>query len=185
MIKKDFFVTLVIAAVLISVGVLGRLVPHLPNFAPIGAIALFGGTYLNKKSAIPTVLGAMLLSDYLLGYPFKFGLTTISIYASFAAITLIGMWLKKHKTISNTIFTSVGGSILFFLVTNAAVWAEPTSWYPRGLDGLFQSWYMGLPFFRNTLMGDLFYTGLLFGGFELILRAFKKPAIVASTSKIK
>ena len=151
----------IIAAVIL------RLVPHLPNFAPIAALALFGGTYLNKKYALLIPLAAMLISDYFIGFYSPW--IMLSVYGSFMMIGLIGLWLKNHKTLPNIIGSSLFGSIIFFLVTNFVVWAVPHSMYPHNLQGLMQSYIMGLPFFKNTLAGDLFYVATMFGLYELVL----------------
>ena len=62
-------------------------------------------------------------------------------------------------------------SALFFLVTNFGVWAFG-SLYPMTWDGLIACYVAAVPFFRNTLQGDLFYTLVLFGGFRLLERRF-------------
>ncbi len=144
-----------------------RLVPHLPNFVPIAALALFGGAYLNKKFALIVPLLAMLASDIFLGFYNPW--IMLSVYGSFVLIGLVGLWLKNHKTIANVVGASLFGSIIFFLATNFAVWAVPHSFYPRTLQGLMESFIMGLPFFRNTLLGDLFYVTMMFGLYELVL----------------
>jgi len=153
-----------------------RLVPHLPNFAPIAAMALFGGTYFNKKYALIIPIAAMLVSDYFLGFYNPW--IMISVYGSFVLIGIIGLWIKKHKNLPNIIGASLIGSIIFFLVTNFAVWAVPHSFYPHNLQGLLQSYIMGLPFFKNTLAGDLFYVGAMFGLYELVLRLTIKRRVV-------
>lgn len=151
----------IIAAVIL------RLLPHLPNFAPIAAMALFGGTYLNKRYALIVPLVAMVVSDIFIGFYNPWILA--SVYGSFILIGLLGMWLKNNKTVSNVIGASLLGSVLFFLITNFAVWAVPHSFYPHTLQGLVNSYTMGLPFFRNTLMGDLFYVSVMFGLMEAVL----------------
>ncbi len=144
------------------------MLPHLPNFAPIAALALFGGTYLNKKYALIVPLAALIISDIFIG--FYNPLVMLSVYGSFFLIGLIGLWLKNHKNIPNVLGASLFGSIVFFLITNFAVWAVPHSIYSHNLQGLLQSYIMGLPFFRNTLMGDLFYVGVMFGLYEIVLK---------------
>lgn len=126
------------------------------------------------------VLSAMLASDLIMGYRLDYllSLTTFIVYGSFAAGTLIGLWIRAHQSVSNIAVGTIAGSLLFFLTTNAAVWLEPNSWYPKGLDGLLQSYYMGLPFLRFSLMGDLFYTTILFGGYALITNLSTKLAWV-------
>src|SRR3972149_10405139 len=145
-----------------------RLVPHLPNFAPIAAMALFGGVYLNKKYALGVPLLALLISDFFIGF-YDIGVM-ISVYSSFFVIGLLGLWLKTHKTWPGILGISLLASILFFIVTNFAVWAVPQSLYPHTWQGLTQSYIMGLPFFKNTLLGDFFYVGAMFGLYELVLK---------------
>ncbi len=180
-------------------GVLLRLVPHIPNFAPISAMALFGGVYLKKKYAITIPLVAMILSDYLLLYinPFRskifdfshfyplsamFHSTTIYVWGSFLISGLIGIWMRNKKSPSNVVFSSLAGSIQFFLITNFGVWA--TGMYSRGMDGLIQSYIMGIPFFKWTLFGDLFYTSMFFMAYELALYVSRLPKDLAKASYI-
>jgi len=158
----------ILAAVLIRVLSHFNYIPHLPNFAPIAAMALFGGVYLGKKYALLIPLAAMLISDIFIGFYNPW--IMFSVYGSFFLIGLIGLWLKNHKNVPNILGASLFGSIIFFLVTNFAVWAVPISMYPHNLQGLLQSYIMGLPFFRNTLMGDLFYVGTMFGLYEIVLK---------------
>lgn len=141
-----------------------RLLPHPPNFAPIAAIALFGGTYLDKKYALMVPLLVMLISDFFLGLH----QTMAFVYGSFLLIGLIGLWLKKHKNLKKILLATISSSILFFIITNFGVWLV-WDFYPKNLTGLLQSYFLALPFFRNTLLGDLFYTGLFFGSYELLL----------------
>ena len=170
---KKFFDKLLNPTVIILFAVTLRLVPHPPNFAPIAAMALFGGAYLNRGYVIFVPLLALFLSDVLIG--FYSPLVMFSVYGSFVLTGLMGLWLKKRKSAGNVVLTAMGASILFFLVTNFAVWAAGA--YARDLSGLAQSYVMGLPFFRNTLLGDLFYTGVFFGGYELVLGLVRKPAV--------
>lgn len=139
--------------------------PHIPNFAPIAALALFSGTYLNKKYALIIPIVAMLIADYFIGFYNPYVMA--SVYGSFILIGLIGIWLKSHKTLSNIIGGCLSGSIIFFLVTNFAVWAIPHSWYPHNIQGLLDCYLMALPFFRNTIVGDIFYVTIFFGAYEL------------------
>lgn len=162
----------VLAFGMILGGVLLRLVPHIPNFAPITGMALFGGVYLNKKYALIVPLLTMLVSDFFIG----FHATMPYVYASFLISGLIGLWLKKRRKPSNIILASFLASLQFFLITNFGVWAG--GMYARGLDGLMQSYIMGLPFFQWTLLGDLFYTGVFFTTYELVLRV-PKPRLVS------
>jgi len=154
-------------AIFVLVAAILRLVPHAPNFAPIGAMALFGGAYLGRKSAIALPLLAMFFSDVFIG--FDSVSSRLTVYGSFAAIGLVGMWLRNHRSFQNVVLAALGSSLLFFVITNFGVWAFGTI-YPKTAAGLAACFIAAIPFFRNTLAGDLFYTGVFFGGFELISR---------------
>lgn len=166
-------------------GILLRLAPHLPNFSSIGATALFGGTYLKKRYAFILPLIALAVSDYLLLYINPFGgqivnfsriqpisamfhSTTLYVWASFVITGLMGLWLRKNNKPSNVVLVTLLASLQFYLITNFGVWAS--GMYSRGIDGLFTSYVMGLPFFRWTILGDLFYTGVFFGSYALANR---------------
>ena len=167
----------------IAAAIILRLIPHLPNFAPIAALALFGGTYLNKKYALLVPILAMLISDSIIGFASFW--VTFSVYFSFLLIGLLGIWLRKHKTLANVIGVTLLGSVLFYLITNFAVWAL-TPWYPKNWAGLSQCYIFALPFFRNTILGDLFYVSTMFGLFELVQLLMRKKvfARVALRSKL-
>lgn len=163
--KLQFVVQKLISPFLIIVfAVILRLLPHPPNFAPIAAMALFGGAYLDKKYALIVPLLAMLISDLFLGLH----QTMVFVYGSFLLTGLIGLWLKKHKSLKNILLATISSSILFFLITNFGVWLV-WDFYPKDFYGLIQSYILATPFFRNTILGDLFYTGLFFGSYELLL----------------
>ena len=158
---------LVVLAVILA-AVASRLAPHPPNFTPIAAMALFAGAYVPSGwQAFVVPLAAMLLSDLLVGWH---PLAPV-VYASFALIVCIGFWLRPRKTGPRVAVAAVAGSVAFFLITNFAVWAFG-SFYPKSLEGLFTAYVAGLPFFRNTLLGDVFYVAVLFGGFAILERLF-------------
>ncbi len=148
--------------VIILLAVAARLVPHAPNFAPIGGLALFSGANFKKKSALLIPLAAMFFSDVFLG----FHKTIPYVYTSFIIISFIGTMIKNNKW--QLIFTaSIISSALFFLITNFGVWATG-SMYQKSLDGLIQSYGFGIPFFRNTIISDLFYSFTFFYGYQFI-----------------
>lgn len=156
---------------IILLAVLARLIPHPPNFAPIAGLALFSGSNFKNKISLLIPLAAMILSDIFLG----FHSTIFYVYISFILITLIGRKIKSLK-FSNLFLASLLSSILFFLITNFGVWATG-SMYPKTFDGLIQSYVMGLPFFRNTVLGDLFYSFSFFYGFEFLSKFIHKNFI--------
>jgi len=85
---------------------------------------------------------------------------------------LIGLAVRRSKSVETVIGASLLGSVSFFLATNWAVW-QFTSMYAHTPAGLFNCYLMALPFFRGTLMGDLFYTAVLFGSFESVTAWFR------------
>jgi hypothetical protein len=145
-----------------------RLVPHLPNFTPIAAMALFGGAHFaSPLAAVAVPLSAMFLSDLLLG----FGLHPVMpfVYGSFAITVCLGRWLRSRRSPHAIALAAVSGSVIFFVVTNLGVWLVGDL-YPRTFDGLATCYIAAIPFFRNTLAGDAGYTLVLFGGFALAQR---------------
>ena len=143
-----------------------RLLPHPPNVSPVAAIALFGGAYFaDKRVAFLVPFLALLLSDILLGLHE----TMVYVYGGFALTVVIGFWIRKNITISRVTFAAVGSSVLFFLVTNLGAWIT-SGLYPMTVDGLLQAYVAAIPFFQNSLLGNLVFTALLFGGFALLQR---------------
>lgn len=141
-----------------------RFLPHPPNFVPIAAIALFGGAYFsNKKLAFIVPFAAMIISDIIIG----FHATMWSVYLSFALIVLIGMSVSRNKKASSIIFASVSASVSFFVITNFAHWLiDPM--YAKTSGGLAACYAAAVPFFHYTLLGDLFFVGVMFGAYELV-----------------
>ncbi len=154
---------------IILLAVVARLIPHAPNFAPIGGLALFSGANFKKKSALLIPLAAMFISDIFLG----FHNTILYVYVSFIIIFLIGQLIKKNQW-QSILKASLISSVLFFVITNFGVWATGTM-YQKNLNGLMQSYAFGIPFFRNTLISDLFYTFSFFYGYRFLSNfTFKK-----------
>ena len=140
-----------------------RLVPHPPNFTPIGAMALFSGAYLGRRAlAFVAPLGALLLSDLVLG----FYLGQATVYFSVALIVMIGMVALTRRSVIRIGAAAIASSVLFFLITNLGMWLF-SGFYPRTWSGLEACYVAAIPFFQNTIAGDLFYATLLFGGFRV------------------
>lgn len=166
--KQRFFV----AGIVIFAGIF-RLIPHPANFAPITALALFSGAYLDKKYALIIPLAAMFVSDWFLG----FHSDMVFVYASFLLIGFLGIRLKHHKNIKNIFLTTIFSSILFFIVTNFGVWLM-TNLYPKNAPGLIEAFILAIPFFKNTLMGDLLFTASFFTVFEVFKAKILKETLV-------
>ncbi len=155
-----------------------RVLPHPPNVAPITALALFGAVYLDRKHTFIVPIAAMFISDMIIG----FHSAMIWVYSSFIATGFLGLWLRNHRGAGRTILASVAGSVLFFVVTNFGVWLGSVQTYPHTPAGLMLCYTAAIPFFRNTLIGDLGYVALLFGVYELGMRAL--PALRSEPSNV-
>ena len=161
----------------ILIAAISRLLPHIPNFTPIAAMALFGGTYFeNKQSAFLVPLLSMFLSDCLIQLTAGTGfhITIVPVYISIALIAGIGMFVKKNITVQSIVLGSLVSSVLFFMITNFAVWLAYN--FDQGITGLVTTYVMGIPFFRNTIAGDLFFNGILFGSFYFAQKRI--PALI-------
>ena len=155
------------SAIVLIIAVLAfyRVLPHPPNVSPVAAMALFGGVYFSdRKLAFIIPLFALVVSDLIIGLhdtlPF--------VYGAFAVTVLAGIWLRDKLSLMSVAGTALAASLLFFVVTNFGAWLFNPGLYPMTSAGLLQSYVAGIPFYANTLAGDLFFTALLFGGFYLL-----------------
>jgi hypothetical protein len=154
--------------VMVFVAAFMRLIPHPPNFAPITAMALFGGAYFSKRwAAFLIPLAAMFITDLFLG----FHETIWAVYISFALIVVLGMVMIKQKKLGNIFFASITASVLFFVITNFGVWIS-TPYYEKTGTGLAACYTAAIPFFHQTLLGDLFFVGILFGLYAMAKARF-------------
>ncbi|HOI88809.1 MAG TPA: hypothetical protein PLV51_13205 [Lentimicrobium sp.] len=170
--KKHVSTRFMIVVIAISLAVLMRLVPHWPNFTPVAAIALFSGATIHRKSlAFLIPVFAMLLSDIVLG----FHATMLAVYAGFLITVLIGFRLRNRVKAGNVVLASLSSSVIFFLITNFGAWISGMMPYSKDFSGLMQAYIAGIPFFNNGLLGDLFYSTVLFGAFYLVTRRY--PAL--------
>jgi len=156
-----------------------RLLPHPPNVTPIAAMALFGGVYFtNRRTAFLVPLAAMYLSDLALGFfVYDFGWFhgfMPFVYTGFIVTVGLGLLIRCRikggsRTAPTVGVAALAGSVLFFIITNFGVWLAGNL-YPKTLTGLFSCYVAAIPFFRNMLLGNAFYTFVLFGGFALAQR---------------
>lgn len=163
---------------LLILGIATRFMPHPGNFTAVGAIALFSGLYLSKKESLLLPLAVMLVSDIFIG--FYLPSIMASVYIGFILMVLIGQKLQNKIGFWAVTGAALSGSLIFFLLTNTAVWLFGTM-YTHNLSGLMQSYYMALPFWRNEIIGDIFYSGVLIGGYEMIKKLATQT--VAQTTK--
>lgn len=153
-----------------------RLLPHWPNVSPVAAMALFGGAYFtDKRLALLIPFVALFLSDLVLGLHNSM----LFVYTGFALTVGIGYLLQKRVTFTNTLFAVIASSVLFFLLTNFGAWMM-SGIYPQTSSGLMQAYVAGIPFFQNSLIGNLAYSAIIFGGFAFLQRnvvAMREPLL--------
>jgi len=148
---------------------LTRLVPHLPNFTPILALALFGGAYLpSKKTAFLIPVSAMFLSDLILGFHSQI----YAVYGCILILSFLGRTIQNKINIRNLIITGISGSLIFFIVTNFSVWLGDNL-YPLTLNGLIQCYVMAIPFFHNTLISTFIFLTILFTGYSFAEKKYQ------------
>jgi hypothetical protein len=141
------------SVVLIAVGAASRLLPHPANFTAITGVAIFSGNFY-----IPLI--SMLISDLIIGFDSLH--MRLAVYGSIALAVLIGRVARKNPNVLNIAKSSLFSSVLFFVVTNFVVWRFG-SMYSKDFTGLLTSYTLAIPFFKNAILGDFFYTGMLFG----------------------
>jgi hypothetical protein len=158
-----FVLRAVLAAVMIILAAVVRILPHPWNFTPIGAIAIFSGAmFRDRRVAFLFPLAALFAGDLFVGIH---SLIPV-VYASFLLSVLIGTWLANRRGVLRIGGAVFLGALQFFLVTNFAVW-QLFGTYPHTPAGLAACYIAGLPFFGNTLTGDALYATLFFGSFAL------------------
>ncbi|MEQ9363731.1 MAG: DUF6580 family putative transport protein [Leptospirales bacterium] len=186
--KKLFMVT---AMTLVAVIVVGRLSPHAANFAPAVAAGLLAGfVFRSRWNALAVVLVGMLLSDIVIGYE-SLSMRAV-VYASLAIPVALGgvlrgYWSEERSGLKLTAAlggSSLGSSIVFFVTTNFAVWAQGVM-YEMSWAGLAACYVNAIPFFRNAILGDLAYSAALFGTYAAFHYTVTSAAITATAAKVR
>lgn len=171
---------------IVLLAALSRILPHPPNFTPVGALALFGAAYFTPRwLAIAAPLLGLFLSDLVLNNlvyaEYQTGFVWFSggflwIYGSFVVISLLGFAFLQRISAGRIAALSIMASVLFFVVTNFGVWLG-SGMYPQTVSGLVACYTAAIPFFANTLLGDLFYSAAMFGSFALLQKSFPGLAV--------
>lgn len=159
-----------VALSLTLAGALARLLPHAPNFAPIGALSVFAGARLPLWQAYAIPLGIMAVTDPILnimrGYP------AFTWYQAFTYLSFVlSVWIGRSLC-STTSFARIGTAVLassaqFFLISNVGSWLYD---YPHTLAGLGACYLAAIPFLERTVVSDLLFAGVLFGLHALLSR---------------
>lgn len=167
--------TIVIITLCILGAALFRLVPHEWNFTPLAAMALMSGALFRSwKVALLVPLSCLFLSDAILQFQYVYGhaefpgfYPEMSItYLSFSFIVGLGRMLRSRLSWPTTIMGAIAGSLLFFILTNLAVFLSGHL-YPMTFAGLIDCYTMAIPFFRSMLLGDIFFAIVLYGVYQL------------------
>ena len=164
--RADFLMDLALVAFLIGFDVTARLLPHAPGFMPVAASGLFAARTLRRPAlAVIVPLAGMALSGFgLAGDDWRVALV---VYGAIALPALAGIYSRRWQGLLPIVATMVPCSILFFAASNFAVWAF-SGMYSLDLHGLTQCFVLALPFLEKTVLGDLVWAGVLFGGAWLV-----------------
>ena len=173
--EKKINLRFIVVVGIILVAALSRLVPHPANFSPIGGMALFGAAYFTNKYwtfIIPIVsmwISDLILNNVVYGEYFNhfvwFYSGSLFAYGAFALIGVMGLFSLKRIGINSVLLSALSASIIFFVVSNFGVWLS-SGMYPHPWQGLTACYIAGIPFFGNTILGDLCYSAIMFGAFE-------------------
>jgi len=174
--RADLWMDLLLVAFLIGLNVAARLLPHVPGMWPFAASALFAGRMLRLPVlAVIVPLAAVLLSNVTLaGDDWRI---TLVVCLAVTLPAFAGMLVRRWPGAVPVVVAMVSCSLIFFVATNFAVWAF-SGIYPLTLEGLTQCYVAALPFLDKTVLGDLFWTAVLFGGAWL---AHRVPALSGRT----
>lgn len=154
-----------IALLLIVVGISMRLIPHAPNFVPVGAIALFSGAMLGWRTAAWLPLLIMMASDLIIGfYP-----GILFTWTGFILVAMFGALFRQASFTKRVTFGALGSGLIFFIVSNFGTWIASGMYSPT-FAGLLECYYMALPFLRTSLLADATYSIMLFGAFAVAIK---------------
>lgn len=166
-----------VLAAMILLAAFSRMVPHMANFSPLGAIGLFGAAHFSKKwQAFLIPIAATWVSDLFINnviyakyYPsftwFYDGFYWQ--YGSYLLITIVGIFIFKKVNASRVVLGAFASTAIFFIITNFGCFPHNPA-YPQNAGGLAACYAAGIPFLKGTLLGNLFYSGLLFGSFAVM-----------------
>ncbi len=172
-----------------AVAAIARIVPHMPNFAPVEGLTLFGAAYLKRKelaAILPIVL--LYLTDLVINntimrpfYPESKGFIWFSNYMIYSwsamiLIAILGAFTLQKISFHRIVGATLGASIIFFLVSNFGVWLHATSFYTKDFAGLMTCYIAAVPFFKTSLISSFLFIAILFGGYEIFLRLVVRNA---------
>jgi hypothetical protein len=181
-----------VLAVMILLCAFSRIIPHMPNFSPLGAIGLFGATHFSKKwQAFFVPIAATWLSDLFINNMIyaKYNTTFVWFYedfywqyGSYLLIVLAGIFILKNVNTKTVLKGVLASTTIFFLISNFGCWIG-NNVYPQNFSGLLQCYAAGVPFLKGTFLGDLGYSGILFGTFAWAQNKYPVLKLVPQTIK--
>lgn len=154
---------------LIGLGVIARLVPHWPNFVPIGSIGIFSRQRYGVLKSAGIVLATMIITDLFLGFSFA----SVFVYLGMLLYIFWGRLIKFGRW--GYIAAPIGGSITFFIISNFGVWLGP--WYTHDLSGFLTCFTLAIPFYKFTLLSDIIFSLSLFTVFYLV-KKYKEEGVL-------
>jgi hypothetical protein len=164
---------------------LGRLVPHVPNFTPVGSSCLFAGSRISGWLAYLLPLAVMIATDPFVGAAggahsgYTFGSPLI--YGSF----MLNVWIGRQLLKKEVSVTRVGSAALlcstqFFIISNFGVWLAASRsaapYYAPTIGGLIECYVSAIPYWGYTVAGDLFYSAAIFGLYAFLTRRISQTA---------
>ena len=163
----------------------------LSNLAPFTSIAFCGAVYFRKPWVWVMSFLALELSDVYVNwfhsreYGFHWGLSGFVLRTLCFVLSIgIGTWVARRKSWLWLLNGALLGAVLFYLITNTQSWFAD-AFYPKTLAGWWQALTVGHPeypptifFFRNTLFGDLMFTGLFSGVMEWLAQRSEEPSLL-------
>lgn len=184
---KDSKKLYILFTVLIVIGLAVRFLPHAPNFAPLGAIALFAAAFYPKKVWAYTIpLITWWISDlYINNFVYQLNesftwFTWDQFYTTLAIVAIVAFATQLFKKVSvlKILLGSVSASLIFFIISNFGVWAQGLL-YPMTFNGLIECYTLALPFYKATFYSDLIFTTIFFGMYYLSSVSFKEKMALA------
>ena len=170
-----------LAYLFIVLGLGVRFIPHMLNFSPLGAALLFFGAKRPREEWAPVVCVALfadaMLTTQVYHLPLHWDFLCSAAY--YVIALFIGQMLKEKADALRVVGASIAGSLVFFLTSNFVSWMA-LDMYTKDLRGLAQAYWLAIPFFRGTFVGDLLYSAVMFGAPALIAIIARKRAMATA-----
>ncbi|MBU2575968.1 hypothetical protein KKF64_02685 [Patescibacteria group bacterium] len=156
--------TIILALVFAAMTIIMRLTPHPWNFSPMGALFLFSGFALPRRWMFLPLI-ALSATDVIIGtYQWQ---VMMIVYGTYSVMMFSAYYIRTQGYgMASVLGLSIGSAILFFITTNFAHWMF-FGGYAHNASGLMSAYAAGIPFFRNSLLGYVFYSAVFFGVYEL------------------